>query len=66
MNFIAPFSFPVFIDRGSTPAFCDFCCSYLERGREDEFYSLWLCCPPEGLCSSIYRVIFCHTPSLVT
>lgn len=46
MNFIAPFSFPLFIDRGSTPAFCDFCSYYLKRGREDEFYSLCLCCSP--------------------
>lgn len=38
MNFIAPFSFPVFTGRGSEPAVCDSCC--LKRGREDEFYSL--------------------------
>lgn len=47
MNFIAPFSFPLFIDGGSQPAFCDFCSCYLKRGREDEFYSLWLCCSPQ-------------------
>lgn len=51
MNFIAPFCFPVFIDGGGEPAFCDSCSCYFKRGREDEFYSLRLCCSPPRACA---------------
>lgn len=64
MNFIAPFSFPLFIDRGSEPAFCDFCSYYLKRGREDEFYNLWLCCSPQRACGLLLLVLSSGTLSL--
>lgn len=64
MNFIAPFSFPLFIEREGEPAFCDFCSYYLKRGREDEFYSLWLCSSPQRACGRLLLVLSSATVSL--
>lgn len=48
MNFIAPFSLPLPIDKGSTAHPLRLLLShYLKRGRENEFYSLWSYLSPQ-------------------